>query len=101
MSQVSGPPAWGQGRQQPDLPASRPSLYDPDRTTCEPERIRSAFQQQLQPFADQSEAVLTRLRQVQLDMTRRTLKRCVERDLLTPQQAVQLDQALTQSPIRP
>jgi hypothetical protein len=93
-------PAMGQGR-QPALPPSRPTLYDPDRTTCEPERIRQAFQQQLQPFADQSDAVINQLRQVQLDMTRSSLRRCVSRELLTRQQADQLFRELATSPIRP
>ncbi len=92
--------AIGQGR-QPAIPPSRPALYDPDRTTCEPERIRQAFQQQLQPFADQSDAVINQLRQVQLDMTRSTLRRCVARELLSRQQADQLFQELSTSPTRP
>jgi hypothetical protein len=96
-----GQPSWSQGRQQPDPPASRPTLYDADRTTCNPETIRSAFQQQLQPYADQSAAVLARLRQVQIDMTRRTLSRCVTRELLTPRQADQLARDLFEAPIRP
>ena len=95
------PPAWSQGRRQPELPPSRPTLYDPDRTTCDMELIRTAFQQQLQPYADQSPAVLARLRELQLEMTRRSLKRCVERELLTAQQADQLARELAASPIRP
>ena len=94
-------PASSQGRRQPEPPASRPTFYDPDRTTCEVERIRTAFQRQLQPYADQSPAVLARLRELQLEMTRRSLKRCVERELLTPQQADQLSKELATTPIRP
>lgn len=94
-------PTWSQGRRQPEPLPSRPTRYDPDRTTCDVERIRSAFQQQLQPYADQSAAVLTRLRELQLEMTRRSLKRCVVRELLTPQQADQLAEELAASPIRP
>lgn len=94
-------PAWSQGRRQPEPPASRPTLYDPDRTTCDVERIRIAFQRQLQPYADQSPAVLARLRELQLEITQRSLKRCVERQLLTPQQANQLAKELAASPIRP
>ncbi|MCP9889727.1 hypothetical protein KBY57_01475 [Cyanobium sp. Aljojuca 7D2] len=89
-----GPPPTGTA-------PSRPTLYDPDRTTCDVERIRRAFQQQLQPYADQSPAVLARLRELQLEMTRRSLKRCVERELLTAQQADQLARELAASPIRP
>jgi hypothetical protein len=91
----------GLGRQQPAPPSSPPTRYDPDRTTCEPERIRSAFQQQLQPYADQSDAVIAQLRRVQLDMTRSTLRRCVSRDLLSRPQADQLFNELSTSPTRP
>jgi hypothetical protein len=45
--------------------------------------------------------VLARLRDLQLEMTRRSLKRCVERELLTTQQADQLAKELAASPIRP
>lgn len=100
-SALLAPVAWSQGRRQPEPPPSRPTLYDPDRTTCDVERIRRAFQQQLQPYADQSPAVLARLRELQLEMTRSSLKRCVERELLTAQQADQLARELAASPIRP
>lgn len=96
-----GEPARCQGRRQPEPPAPRPTLYDPDRSTCDPQRIRSAFQHQLQPYADQSAAVLAQLRLVQLDMVGRTLKRCVGRELLTAEQAAQLNLELTHAPIRP
>lgn len=94
-------PAWSQDRRQPEPPTSRPTLYDPDRTTCDVELIRTAFQRQLQPYADQNPAVLARLRELQLEITQRSLKRCVERQLLTPQQADQLAKGLAASPIRP
>ena len=100
-SALLAPPAWSQGRRQPAPPASRPSHYDPDRTTCDVERIRTAFQQQLRPYADQSPVVLARLRELQLEMTRGSLKRCVQRQLLTAQQADQLAKELEASPIRP
>lgn len=91
----------GLGRQQPPPPSSPPTRYDPDRTTCEAERIRSAFRQQLQPYGDQSDAVIAQLRLIQLDMTRSTLRRCVSRDLMTRPQADQLFQELSTSPTRP
>lgn len=96
-----GTASWGQGRTMPPPPASRPTLYDPDAMTCEPDRIRSGFQRQLQPYADQSPAVLAKLRQVQLDLTERSLRRCVERQLLSPQQAAQLRAELGRSTLRP
>ena len=94
-------PVWGQGRQQPPTPESRPTVYDPDLSTCNQELIRAAFHQQLQPFADQSEAVLGRLRQIQLEMTTKTISRCVKRQLLSPEQAAQLSRELAESPTRP
>ncbi len=94
-------PVWGQGRQQPPTPASRPTVYDPDLSTCNQELIRTAFHQQLQSFADQSEAVLGRLRQIQLEMTIKTISRCVKRQLLSPEQAAQLSRELAESPTRP
>ena len=98
---VVAPPSWGQGRRQPEPHPSKPNLYDPDRTTCDAERIRTAFQQQLQPYRDQSPAVLAQLRRVQLEMTAKTLRRCVERNLLTRQQADQLFKELARSGTRP
>ena len=94
-------PVWGQGRKQPPTPASRPTVYDPDLSTCNQELIRTAFHQQLQPFADQGEAVLGRLRQIQLEMTAKTISRCVKRQLLSPEQAAQLSRELAESPTRP
>lgn len=94
-------PVWGQGRQQPTTPASRPTLYDPDLSTCDPEWIRAVFRQQLQPFVDQGEAVLAHLRKIQLEMTTKTLSRCVKRQLLSPEQAAQLSREFAVSPTRP
>ena len=98
---LAGSPVLAQNRQQPPPPASRPTLYDPDLSTCDSERIRTAFKQQLQPFADQGDAVLARLRQIQLEMTAKTLSRCVSRQLLSPDQAAQLSRELAESPTRP
>ena len=94
-------PLLAQARQQSPPPASRQTLYDPDLSTCDSERIRTAFQQQLQPFSDQGDAVLARLRQIQLEMTAKTLSRCVSRQLLSPEQAAQLSRELAESPTRP
>ena len=94
-------PVLAQARQQPPPPATRPTLYDPDMSTCDSERIRTAFKQQLQPFADQGDAVLARLRQIQLEMTAKTLSRCVSRQLLSQEQAAQPRRELAESPTRP
>ena len=95
------PAGWGQGRRQPLPPPSPEQVYDPDRATCEPEHLRAAVERQLQPYADQSPAVLAQLRTVQLDMVRRTLQRCVARELLTAEQATQLERELAASATRP
>lgn len=94
-------PAWGQGRKQPTTPASRPTLYDPDLSTCDPQWIRAIFHHQLQPFVDQGEAVLAQLRKIQLEMTTKTLSRCVDRQLLSQEQAAQLSREFAESPTRP
>ena len=53
------------------------------------------------PEAHQGDAVLARLRQIQLEMTAKTLSRCVSRQLLSPEQAAQLSRELAESPTRP
>jgi hypothetical protein len=83
-----------QGRAKPPPPASRPVYYDPDPLTCQPAIIRSGFERQLQPYADQSEAVLQQLRRVQLELTAATLRRCVARGLMTPESASALEAEL-------
>lgn len=82
----AGRAAFGQGM-EPATPPARPTHYDPDPITCQPDVIRSGFERQLQPFADQSPAVLQRLRQVQVELTAASLRRCVERGLLSREQA--------------
>jgi hypothetical protein len=83
-----------QGRAKPPPPASRPVYYDPDPLTCQPASIRSGFERQLEPYADQSEAVLQQLRQVQLELTAATLRRCVAKGLMTPEGASALETEL-------
>ena len=74
--------ATAQGRNQPAPPASRPTVYDPDPNTCQPDAIRRGFARQLEPYADQSEAVWMHLRKVQLQLTVASLKRCVAKGLM-------------------
>jgi hypothetical protein len=52
------PAAQAQGRRQPTPPASKPTVYNPDLSSCQPDNLRAGFQRQLQPYADQGEAVL-------------------------------------------
>jgi hypothetical protein len=77
-------------------------IYDPDPVSCQPDTIRQAFARHLAPFADQSPAVLARLRQVQLEMTDSSLRRCVAKGLMEPDTAAALRQELAaQPPTRP
>jgi hypothetical protein len=79
---------------RPQPPPPRTQLYDPDAVTCRPEELEGAHRSQLLPWADQSEAVLNRLRQVQAEMLRASLRRCQERGLLTPAQARGMEERL-------
>jgi hypothetical protein len=90
-----------QGRAQPPPPASRPVYYDPDPLTCQPATIRSGFERQLQPYADQSEAVLQQLRRVQLELTAATLRRCVAKGLMAPESARALEAELLRPGAKP
>lgn len=83
-------PQAGAAPYRPPPPASRPTIYNPDASTCKPELITAGFQQQLKPFADQPPAVLARLKLVQGDMTRATLRRCVAQGRMTREEATAL-----------
>ena len=82
--------AHAQGRNQPVLPQVRPQVYDPDPGSCVAERMRMSFQRQLEPFQDQSEAVLNNLRVVQAEVTLASLRRCVQRGLMPEEEAIKL-----------
>ena len=71
-----------QARNQPPRPASQPTIYDPAPATCQADNIRQGFARQLEPYADQPEAVLQHLRKVQLQLTVASLRRCVARGLM-------------------
>jgi hypothetical protein len=73
---------------------TRVERFDPDPEVCRPQAIRDSFARQLQPWSDQPPAVLERLRQLQLEMTRNTLRRCVSRGLMEPAEATRLEQQL-------
>ena len=75
---------------RPKPPASVPLKFDPDATTCTPERISQAFAQHLRPWADQPPEVLNQLRQVQAEMTGASIARCISQGRLTPEQAASL-----------
>lgn len=83
---------------RPQPPPPRKVLYDPDQTTCQPAHVERTFAEQLKPWADQSEAVQARLRQVQAEMLQGSLRRCVARGLLSEAEAQALMQRLLASP---
>ncbi|SBO42335.1 hypothetical protein [Cyanobium sp. NIES-981] len=87
-------PAAAQGRRGPPPPSPKVVIYDPDPLSCQPDTIRQAFARHLDPFADQSPAVLARLRVVQLEMTESSLRRCVAKGLMEQQAAAALFQEL-------
>lgn len=72
-------------------PAPRPAApvehYDPDPQVCKAPIIRQAFASQMQPWLDQPAAVLAKLRQLQLNMTRASLQRCVSKGLMPEREA--------------
>lgn len=55
------PRARSEAAPQACPPSSRPSHYDADLSTCQPQVIRSGFQRQLEPFADQAKALAAEL----------------------------------------
>ena len=93
---ATGPAHAQPSRPQP--PPARVERFDPDTSICQPEELESAHRRQLLPWADQSEAVLSRLRQVQADMLRASLRRCQERGLLTPEQVRGVEERLALPP---
>ena len=88
------PATRAQGRPTPTPPPRKPVLYDPDPATCRADAVRTSFARQLQPFADQSPAVLQKLRGIQWQLTASTLKRCVGRGLMDAATAEQLRREL-------
>jgi hypothetical protein len=95
-------PAQAQGRRAPPPPTPKVVIHDPDPVSCQPDTIRQAFARHLAPFAGQSPAVMARLREVQLEMTDASLRRCVAKGLLEPDAAAALRQELSaQTPTRP
>jgi hypothetical protein len=90
--------APGPGRaMEPQRPAPPPApirYFDSDLQACRPEAIRDAYRAHLLPYADQPPAVLARLRRVQDDMTLASLKRCVQKGLLTRPEASELFRGL-------
>lgn len=78
----SAPAAFAQP-QRPAPPTSVPQTFPVNPEVCRSDRIRSAWERQLQPWADQSEAVQSQLRRVQAELMAATLQRCVDQGLLS------------------
>jgi hypothetical protein len=69
-------------------------LYDPDQVACRAEHLESHAREQLRPWADQPPEVLARLRLLQWEMLRASLRRCLARGLITPAEAAAVEQRL-------
>ncbi len=94
---LAGLPCSGrtsEAAERPRAPEAPVQYFQSDPLACQPDAIRAAYKAHLQPFADQSPAVLAKLRRVQDDMTLASLKRCVQKGLLTRPQASVLFQEL-------
>ncbi|MBE9153530.1 hypothetical protein [Cyanobium sp. LEGE 06113] len=87
LSSATVTPLAAQGRRSPAPPPSTPTIYDPDPLSCQAEAIREAFERHLEPFADQSPAVIARLRTLQGEMTASSLRRCVAKGLMQRDEA--------------
>ena len=71
----------------PAPPASPVERHDPDPLTCQPEAMLAAWNRQLEPFRDQPPAVQERLKLLQREMGILSLNRCIQRGLLSREQA--------------
>ena len=87
LTAASATPLAAQGRRTPAPPPSTPTIYDPDPLSCQAAGIREAFERHLEPFADQSPAVIARLRTLQGEMTASSLRRCVAKGLMQRDEA--------------
>ncbi len=90
--------------EKPPPPPPHQKIYDPDPEICKTSALQSTFQQQLLPWADQPATVQARLRELQLEMLRATLKRCVDKGLMSTEQATAIARELGQAganPIQP
>lgn len=79
-------------------PPTRVDRFNPDQQVCTPEAIRQGYLSQMQPWADQPPQVVARLREVQLEMMRSTLRRCVSKGLMDRTAAEQLFAQLIADP---
>ncbi len=80
--------------ERPRAPEAPVQYFDSDPQACKPESISASYKSHLLPYADQSPEVLAKLRRVQDDLTLASLKRCVQKGLLTRPQASVLFRSL-------
>ena len=86
---------------RPQPPPPRKVLFDPDQAACRAEHLESHAREQLRPWADQPPEVLARLRLLQGEMLRASLRRCLARGLITPAEAAAVEQRLGFQPGAP
>jgi hypothetical protein len=86
---------------RPQPPPPRKVLYDPDQVACRAEHLEIHAREQLRPWADQPPEVLAKLRQLQGEMLRASLRRCIARGLITPAEAAAVEQRLGFQPGAP
>lgn len=87
LGSLPGAGRTSEAAERPRPPEAPVQYFDSDPQACKPESISSSYKSHLQPYADQSPEVLAKLRRVQDDMTLASLKRCVQKGLLTRPQA--------------
>jgi len=81
------PPPDPEATRRPAPPASRVERFDPDASTCKPENLLRGYRNQLTLFADQPPAAQAQLRRLQRDLAVGSINRCIQRGLLSKQQA--------------
>ena len=83
---------------RPSLPSAQPARLDPDQEACLPARIEAAYRSHLLPWQDQPASVQQRLLEVQAEMTRASLARCLQRGLISPEAAAAVTSNLQLAP---
>jgi hypothetical protein len=78
----------------PSRPLPRPKTYEPDQAACQAATIEAAFRQHLLPWADQPDEVQQRLRRLQGELTRRSLQRCIDKGLMSREEALAVERRL-------
>ncbi len=81
------PPPDPEADRRPDPPASRVERFDPDASTCRPENLLRGYRNQLAQFADQPAAAQAQLRRLQRDLAVGSINGCIQRGLLSKEQA--------------